>query len=160
MTFRRIIPGLFIIVLSVIIDQLSKLAVERYLPFQQVVEVMPFAALYRTWNDGIAFSFLAGFGSLALVGIAAIVVIVVFWLWLSSPANRPWLNLGYALIIGGAIGNIIDRASYGHVVDFILLYYGDWSFAIFNIADAFISIGVTLIILDEISIYLKQKRLS
>ena len=53
------------------------------------------------------------------------------------------------MIVGGAIGNIIDRAVYGHVVDFILLYYKDWSFAIFNIADSFITIGVILIIYDE-----------
>ncbi|MEP3198643.1 MAG: signal peptidase II [Lentilitoribacter sp.] len=153
----RFIIGAMIISLSVILDQISKLLVELHLPFGEFVAVFPSFAMYRTWNEGVAFSFLAGHGSTALVILAILVVGVVIWLWKSSPKERVWLSAGYAMIIGGAIGNIIDRGLYGHVVDFIMIYYQNWSFAIFNIADCFITIGVILIILDEVWVAYKAK---
>lgn len=157
---NRFIIGAIIISLSVILDQVSKLLVELYLPFAQVIEVFPSFAMYRIWNEGVAFSFLAGYESSALVILALVVVGVVIWLWKSSPKERIWLSAGYAMIIGGALGNIIDRGIYGHVVDFIMIYYQNWSFAIFNIADCFITIGVVFIIFDEIWIAYKARSLS
>lgn len=157
---NRFSLGTIIISICVILDQLSKLLVELYLPFQNIIKIMPSFALFRTWNEGVAFSFLSGYGSIGLVILACFVVCLVIWLWRSSPPERHWLNAGYALIIGGAIGNIIDRGAYGHVIDFIMLYYQQWSFAIFNIADCFISIGVALIIIDEIRDGIRQKRQS
>lgn len=155
---NRFIVGTIIISLSVILDQISKLLVELHLPFGEFVAVFPSFAMYRTWNEGVAFSFLAGHGSTALVILAILVVGVVIWLWKSSPKERLWLSAGYAMIIGGAIGNIIDRGLYGHVVDFIMIYYQSWSFAIFNIADCFITIGVIFIILDEVWVAYKAKK--
>tara|TARA_R110002126_G_scaffold204359_1_gene351762 strand:+ start:1072 stop:1554 length:483 start_codon:yes stop_codon:yes gene_type:complete len=149
MTESRFYQSAFIVSISVILDQLSKLAVELYLPLQGIQPLFTSTALFRTWNEGVAFSFLSSFGSWGLVALSCVVVLLVSWLWYSSPKERTLLNAGYAMIVGGAIGNIIDRAAYGHVVDFILLYYKDWSFAIFNIADSFITIGVILIIYDE-----------
>lgn len=157
---NRFIIGAIIISLSVILDQVSKLLVELYLPFAQVIEVFPSFAMYRIWNEGVAFSFLAGYESSALVILALVVVGVVIWLWKSSPKERVWLSAGYAMIIGGALGNIIDRGLYGHVVDFIMIFYQNWSFAIFNIADCFITIGVVFIILDEAWIAYKSRSLS
>ncbi len=146
---NRFVIGAMIISLSIILDQISKLLVELYLPFGEVIPVIPSFAMYRTWNEGVAFSFLSGHESSALVALAIVVVGVVIWLWKSSPKERVWLSAGYAMIIGGAIGNIIDRGLYGHVVDFVMVYYQGWSFAIFNIADCFITLGVVLIIWDE-----------
>lgn len=154
---NRFLVGAIIISLSVILDQISKLLVELHLPFGQFVAVFPSFAMYRTWNEGVAFSFLADHGSSALVILAIVVVGVVIWLWKSSPKERVWLSAGYAMIIGGAIGNILDRGLYGHVVDFIMIYYKNWSFAIFNIADCFITIGVVFIIVDEIWAAYKTK---
>lgn len=155
MTAARLQIGAMIITISVVLDQISKILIELYLPYQEMVPLLPFTALFRTWNEGIAFSFLSGFGSWGLAAIALVVVGLVIWLWKSSPINRPWLDHGYALILGGAIGNLVDRTLYGHVVDVFLFHYGDWSFAVFNIADACISIGVGIIILDEIRHALK-----
>lgn len=154
---NRFIIGAIIISLSVILDQISKLLVELHLPFGEFIAVFPSFAMYRTWNEGVAFSFLAGHGSTALVILAIFVVGVVIWLWTSSPKERVWLSAGYAMIVGGAIGNIIDRGLYGHVVDFIMIYYQNWSFAIFNIADCFITIGVIFIILDELWVVYKTR---
>jgi signal peptidase II len=155
-TALRLRTGAIIIAICVLLDQISKILIELYLPFQEIVSILPFTALFRTWNEGIAFSFLSGLGSWGLVTIAFIVVALVIWLWASSPSNRLWLDWGYAMIIGGAIGNLVDRMFYGHVVDVFLFHYGQWSFAVFNIADAFISIGVGVIILDEIRHALKS----
>ena len=147
---KRLVYNCFFVLVFVLIDQLSKLLVERFLPFQEVTPIVPSFALFRTWNDGVAFSFLSGFGGLPLVMLALLVISIVIWLWRSSDATRIILNFGYALIIGGAIGNIIDRAIYGHVVDFFLIYYGNWSFAVFNVADSFITVGAILIATDEL----------
>lgn len=149
MAGSRVKLGLVTIIMCIALDQISKMLVESHLPFQTLVPVLPFLAMFRTWNEGVAFSFLSGFGSWGLVILASVVAIIILFLWRSAPENRPWLNIGYGMIIGGAIGNIIDRSIYGHVVDFVLVYYGSWSFAIFNLADSFISIGVALIVLDE-----------
>jgi len=67
---------------------------------------------------------------------------------------------GFAFVWGGAVGNIIDRASYGHVIDFIMLHTANWSFAIFNIADSFISVGAGLVIIDEILAWMRERKAS
>lgn len=155
MTASRLRIGAIIIAISVLLDQISKILIELYLPYQEMVPILPFTALFRTWNEGVAFSFLTGIGSWGLVAIALVVAALVTWLWISSPTSRTWLDWGYAMIIGGAIGNLVDRSLYGHVVDVFLFHYGEWSFAVFNIADASISVGVGIIILDEIRHALK-----
>ncbi len=130
-------------------DQVSKWLVARTLPFAEAVEVMPFLAFFYTHNDGIAFSFLAGMNDIALLVVTCAIILIVVWLWHQVPSDR-WLAMtGFALVVGGAIGNFIDRLRLGHVVDFILLHAGSWSFAIFNLADSFITVGAGLIILDE-----------
>jgi signal peptidase II len=133
----------------VLADQIIKWLVETYLEFQTLVDVLPFLGLYRTWNQGIAFSWLWGMDD-RLLSIMT-VGIIMFVLWLAkqtSPEN--WLaRLGFTMIVGGAIGNLIDRIVYGHVVDYVLFHTPSWSFAVFNLADAFISVGAALIILSE-----------
>ena len=122
MSVSQLRIGAILIAISVLLDQISKILVEIYLPYQDMVPILPFIALFRTWNEGIAFSFLSGLGSLGLVAIALLVVALVIWLWASSPSNRSWLDWGYSMIIGGAIGNLIDRSLYGHVVDMLLFH--------------------------------------
>ena len=152
--------GIMFVVLLIAMDQLTKAWVENSLPFHEAVPVLPFLAWYRTWNEGIAFSFLSFLNDWALVGITILIIIFVLWLWKNADRNRWISQTGFALVIGGAIGNLVDRLFLGHVVDFILFHIGDWSFAVFNLADAFISTGAGLIILDEILHEINARRLA
>jgi signal peptidase II len=139
-----------LVALLLAIDQASKVAVETLLPFQQEIPLIPFLSLFRTWNQGIAFSLLSGMGDVALLALTAAVLAIVLFLWLRTPPGRLLAHLGFAFICGGAIGNLIDRAIYGHVVDFILFHTPSWSFAVFNLADSFITVGAALVVLDEL----------
>ena len=132
------------------LDQIIKYWVETALPFQQPVPVLPFLSWFRTWNEGIAFSLLSFLDDQLLSVLTVMISGFVLWLWLNACRERQLAHAGYALVLGGAIGNLIDRVWYGHVVDFILLHAGNWSFAVFNLADSFITIGAGFIILDEV----------
>ncbi|MDF1608319.1 signal peptidase II [Hoeflea sp. YIM 152468] len=154
----RIAPMLTLITVSVALDQIIKWLVETRLPFHEIVPVIPMFALYRTWNEGIAFSLLKGMPDTWLLALTGLVVVFVLYLWRRTPPGRGIAHLGYALIIGGALGNLIDRAVYGHVVDYILFHTESWSFAVFNLADSFISIGAGLIVLDELIATLHDRK--
>ncbi|MGB7285703.1 MAG: signal peptidase II [Salaquimonas sp.] len=146
---RRRTAGL-ISALAIGSDLAVKSWVESSLPFEQPVPVIPFLSWYRTWNEGIAFSFLSFLNDWVLVGITVLIIIFVLWLWQHTLRERWLSQLGFALVFGGAIGNLFDRVFLGHVVDFIMVHTDTWSFAIFNLADSFISVGAAAIILDEI----------
>lgn len=154
----RVIPMLSLVAAAVVLDQVIKWLVETRLPFHELVPVIPMFALYRTWNEGIAFSMLGGLPDTVLLALTGLVIIFVLYLWWRTPPGRGIAHLGYALIIGGALGNLIDRAIYGHVVDYILFHTETWSFAVFNLADAFISIGAGLIVLDEVIAMLHERK--
>lgn len=156
--FSRPVPVVTFIVLAVVIDQLIKLAVEAWLPFEQPVRIMPMLALYRTYNFGVAFSMLSGMEGWFIVGLRLIVVAFVSWLWWQTPKERGMAHAGYALIIAGAIGNLIDRLLFGYVIDYMLFYTATWSFAVFNLADSFITIGAGFILLDELLLMRGRRR--
>jgi len=147
---KRPATALAVIGLIVAVDQAIKYGVERMMGYQQTIDLLPFFALYRTHNQGIAFSMLWGMGPAALIAISLGVIAFVLWLWRSSPAERVISHIGFALVIGGAIGNLIDRALLGYVIDYFLFHTPVWSFAVFNLADAAITVGAGLIILDEL----------
>ncbi len=136
-------------VVSVALDQWIKYIVETGLPMHEMVDVLPFLALFRTHNTGIAFSMLSDFGSAGLVAVTLGVVAFVMWIASRTDPSQWLARLGFALIIGGAIGNLIDRAALGYVVDYVLFHLPGWSFAVFNLADAFISVGAAMVILEE-----------
>ncbi|KRD73132.1 signal peptidase II [Ensifer sp. ENS10] len=148
--FSRPLPIAVFILLALIADQLIKYLVEIYLPFNQAVHVVPMLALYRTYNYGVAFSMLSGMEGWFIVGMRLAVVAFVLWLWKRTPKDRFFAHFGYALIIAGALGNLVDRLIFGYVIDYILFYTETWSFAVFNLADTFITIGAGAIILDEL----------
>ncbi|KSV88995.1 signal peptidase II [Sinorhizobium sp. GL28] len=148
--FSRPLPIAAFILLALIADQLIKYLVEIYLPFNQAVHVVPMLALYRTYNYGVAFSMLSGMEGWFIVGMRLAVVAFVLWLWKRTPKDRFFAHFGYALIIAGALGNLVDRLIFGYVIDYILFYTETWSFAVFNLADTFITIGAGAIILDEL----------
>ncbi|WP_460035189.1 signal peptidase II [Methylothermus subterraneus] len=130
------------------LDQLTKIWIAARLPLGQSVEVLPCFRLTHVRNPGAAFSFLASasgwqrwlFLGLAVVAAGAILV----WLW-RLDERKPWEGVGLALILGGAIGNFIDRARFGYVIDFLDLYYQSWHWPAFNLADAAITLGVALL---------------
>lgn len=146
----RPLAALIVIVVAVILDQAIKIAVENYLPMQEAVPLLPVLALYRTYNLGVAFSLLSGMEREFIVGMRVLIVAFVVWLWRRTPKDRPFAHSGFALIIAGAIGNLIDGFAYGHVIDYILVHTETWSFAVFNLADSFITVGAGLVILDEL----------
>jgi signal peptidase II len=145
------LPWLALSLLVIVLDQLTKhivlIELEPYIPN----EVIPgFLNWTLAFNTGAAFSFLAGADGWQrwLFGVLAVGVSLMLAFWLTRTARRDWRNaVPFALIIGGAIGNLIDRLRLGHVTDFIQVYYQDWAFPSFNIADSAISIGAVLLIL-------------
>lgn len=144
------LPWLWFSALAIFVDQLSKLWVLQHtLPGQRVPVIDGF--LYRTlfFNRGAAFNFLArgdGWQRWFFIGLA-IVICVGLGVWLFRTARRDWRTaLPVALIIGGALGNAIDRIHSGQVTDFILVYFGHWAYPAFNVADSCITVGVVLLI--------------
>jgi signal peptidase II len=134
----------------VIADQVTKaLVLARFAPGERL-EITGFFNLVLAFNKGAAFSFLAGAGGWQhplLVGFALVAALVVSVLLARSPGRAVFCT-GLALILGGAVGNVIDRLRYGHVVDFLDLHAGGWHWPAFNVADSAITIGAALLILD------------
>ncbi|MEM8539744.1 MAG: signal peptidase II [Pseudomonadota bacterium] len=153
----KILSGFGIVAVSVALDQALKFWVETNMAYQERIELLPVFSLFRTHNEGIAFSMLTNLGPWMLVALAVVVIGFVMWLWRSNPPERWLSHLGFGLIIGGAIGNIIDRSLLGYVVDMFLFSLENWSFAVFNLADAFISVGAAAVILDEFLSWRSQK---
>jgi signal peptidase II len=146
---RAIFPYLLVAVAAVAIDQWVKRFVENGMALHEQVDLLPFLALYHTRNTGIAFSLLADFGDVGLVLVALAVTAVVLALAARTTDRQVLARAGFALVVGGAIGNLIDRATLGYVIDYILFHTPVWSFAIFNLADAFITVGAGLVLLQE-----------
>ena len=144
---------LWLTVLVVAIDQASKILLIAHLEPFRPVAVMPSLNFLLTFNTGVSFSFLQLSGGWQRwpLAIFAVVIVVVLFGWLARmPRDRRLLGAAVAIILGGAVGNLIDRVANGQVTDFIQVYYGTWSFAIFNLADAAITVGVAMILLDNL----------
>lgn len=143
---------LFLLAFVVVaMDQYSKYLCTASLEFGVPVSVFPGFDLLLAHNQGAAFSFLdtaGGWQRWFFAGISSVVsVVLAAWLWRLPPQQRL-LGCALALILGGAVGNLVDRVTLGYVVDFISVYYGQWRFATFNVADAAISCGAALLVLD------------
>lgn len=137
--------GIGVVAAVVILDQLAKLAATAWLPRETAIDVLPILALYRVDNTGIAFSFLAGSGA-ALIVLMIAVSAVVIGFWVAARDGGRLAAAGYALILGGAVGNLIDRLRLGHVVDFLLLHLGNWTLFVFNLADTALTLGPCLLL--------------
>ena len=140
------------------LDQLTKFLVETRLDMHVQVDVLPFFALFRTHNTGIAFSMLSDFGSIGLVAVTVAVTALILWIAARTEPGQHLARFGFALIVGGALGNLVDRVWHGYVIDFFLFHLPEWSFAIFNLADAFITLGAGMVILDEFLIWRRARR--
>jgi signal peptidase II len=154
---RRLASYAGLVAVAIALDQWIKYLVETRLALHEPVDLLPFLALYRTYNTGVAFSMLSSFGDTGLIVVSLAVIAFVLYL-ASRSAGEQWLaRIGFALIIGGAIGNLIDRAVYGHVIDYILFHTPVWSFAVFNLADAFITVGAILVLAEEFLGWRRQR---
>jgi signal peptidase II len=137
--------GLAIVAATVVLDQIAKLVAVAELPLGSAIQILPILTLYRVENTGIAFSFLSGSG-VPLIVMTVIIAVVVVGFWVRATDGGKLAAAGFALIVGGAIGNLIDRVRLGSVVDFLLLHFGDRTLFVFNIADTALTLGPALLI--------------
>jgi len=139
--------------LVIVLDQLTKILADQYLQYHQPVALMPMFNFTLMYNKGAAFSFLANQGGWQrwfFLGLTSVVSVFIF-LWIRKlKASQVLQYSALALILGGAIGNLIDRAIYGHVIDFLDVYYNQRHWPAFNLADSAISVGAVLLIYDTI----------
>ena len=144
---------LILSLLVVVLDQLSKQLAEASLLVFERVPLLPGFNLTLVYNEGAAFSFLSdqgGWQRWFFVVLATVVTLVlVFWLSRLKRSERL-MAIALGLIIGGALGNLIDRVLWGHVIDFIDLYYRQWHWPAFNVADSAITLGVVFIFVDAL----------
>ena len=141
---------LWLSLLVIGLDQVSKQLAESSLMVFETIPVIPFLNLTLAYNEGAAFSFLSdqgGWQRWLFAGLAMVVTLILIG-WLGRLKSEKILAISLSLVIGGAVGNLIDRLLYGHVIDFIDVYYQQWHWPAFNIADSAISIGVVLMLLD------------
>lgn len=140
--------------LVLVADQLTKIWVLQRFELGESIQLLPVFNFTYARNYGAAFSFLgdAGCWQRWLFTLIAVVVSIVISVWLSRLQRAEWkLSLALVLIVAGAIGNLIDRSLYGYVVDFLHVYYQEWHYPVFNIADCAITIGAGLLIWDSFS---------
>ena len=147
-----LLSWLAIAVLIGVADQFTKALIIGSFQHGEGITVTTYFNVVRVHNEGAAFSFLAGASGwqrwfFTALGLAAAVFIV--WM-LRTHGGQRLFGFALALILGGAVGNVIDRLLHGYVVDFIQIHYGDWYFPSFNVADSAISVGAACLILDEI----------
>ena len=138
--------------LVIVVDQLTKLAILQNLPYGGPgINVLPVFNIVHVYNTGAAFSFLAdqaGWQRWFFALFAIVVSLVMLVALRRQAASLWWSNCAFVLVIGGAIGNLIDRLAYGHVVDFLLFYWQTHTFPAFNIADCAITVGAIMIVLE------------
>jgi signal peptidase II len=150
---RKALTWLWLSALVVVLDQITKVLATAHLVLHEPVAVVPFFDLTLTHNTGAAFSFLSqagGWQRWFFVGVAlAVSTALVTWLTRVPPGDRRVAG-GLALVLGGALGNLVDRLALGYVVDFIDLHYGGWHWPAFNLADSAISVGVALLLWDAL----------
>jgi signal peptidase II len=141
--------------LAVILDQASKLAIDASMQLYQSIELIPFFNLTYVRNTGAAFSFLSEAGGWQrwFFAILASIISIVLTVWLAKLKKHEILMAAsLSLILGGAIGNLIDRVLYGYVIDFLDIYYQSWHWPAFNVADSAITVGVILMLLESVGV--------
>jgi signal peptidase II len=146
------LPWLGLALAILIADQFTKVLIMGYYRLGDSTYLTPFFNIVRAHNTGAAFSFLAGASGwqrwfFTAVGIVAAVIII--WL-LRSHAGQKLFSFALASILGGAVGNVVDRLLHGYVVDFIQVHWRGWYFPAFNVADSAITVGAACLILDEL----------
>jgi signal peptidase II len=145
-------PWIGVALIVILFDQLTKIAVQKVFAYGEPHALAPFFNLILVYNKGAAFSFLAmagGWQRWAFTALGVVAAIVICYLLKKHSGQRMFCT-ALSLIMGGAIGNVIDRIAYGHVIDFLDFHVNAWHWPAFNLADTGITIGAVLLILDEL----------
>jgi signal peptidase II len=146
------LPWLGLALAIIIVDQFTKVLILGYYQLGDSTYVTSFFNVVRAHNTGAAFSFLAGASGWQrwfFTVIGAVAAVFIIWM-LRSHAGQRLFSFAMACILGGAIGNVVDRLLYGYVVDFVQLHWRGWYFPAFNVADSAITVGAACLILDEL----------
>lgn len=144
---------LWLSLLVIVLDQVSKQLAENFLLMYQPIAVLPGFNLTLSHNEGAAFSFLSTAGGWQrwFFTVLALVVSAVLIVWLKRlNRDEKWIAFALAMILGGAIGNVIDRILFGYVIDFLDVFYDVYHWPTFNLADSAITLGVTILIIDSL----------
>ncbi len=160
---RPIPIALFLATIVVALDQATKAYVVATLKLYEHVEVLPFFSWVRAHNPGAAWSFLADAGGWQrwfFVAVGVLFCAIVWYELRQLPAKARLLPIAFGFLLGGAVGNMIDRALQGYVVDFVLVHYGTWSFPAFNVADSAITIGALLFLWSLLGDWRRQRALA
>lgn len=142
---------LLLAVIVIILDQTSKAAIDSHFAYGEALAVTSFFNLVLAHNTGAAFSFLSDAGGMQRWLFSFIAVVASVWIiWLlRKHQSEKLFSFALAFILGGALGNLIDRIAYGYVVDFLDFHWDGYHFAAFNVADSAITCGAALLILDS-----------
>lgn len=150
---------LWLSLLAIGLDQASKLAIDNSMQLYESIPILPCFNLTYVHNTGAAFSFLSEAGGWQrwFFAVLALTISLVLGVWLARlQKHETFLAVALSLVLGGAIGNLIDRLSYGYVIDFLDVYYNDWHWPAFNIADSAITLGVALMFLESLGVGRRQ----
>jgi signal peptidase II len=154
MTDVRLRQAVFVALLVVAVDQVTKAIVERTMALHETIPLIPGFSLTYVRNTGAAFGMLSGAPAGLRLPLFLLVTVVAVWALVSylraAPAHRRVLVWALGGILGGAVGNFICRLRYGEVVDFFHLHWGEWSWPMFNVADSAISVGVAIVLLESL----------
>ena len=158
----RFFAWMAVAALVIVADQVTKWAIIEWVSLYEKVPLNSFINLTHQRNTGAAFSFLADAGGWQrwfFVVLASVVsVVIAVWMWRIRHERLAVLSAGLALVLGGALGNLIDRAQYGYVTDFIQVWFGDWAYPSFNVADVGITVGAPLLIIDALFFSGREKQ--
>ena len=146
------LPWLGLALILLIADQFTKVLILGYYKLGDATYITDFFNVVRVHNAGAAFSFLAqasGWQRWFFTGVGVAAALFIVWL-LKSHAGQKLFSFALSCILGGAVGNVIDRAMHGYVVDFLDFHYAGWHFPAFNVADSAITVGAVCLILDEL----------
>ncbi len=149
-----------VVVVALVLDQASKWLVLEHLRVAEPLPVTGFLNLTLVFNRGAAFGFLndaAGWQLLLFATIAVLVVVYLAWQITDGGWRSVLTVYAFGLIAGGALGNLVDRVRFGHVVDFIDVHFGGWHFWIFNVADSALSVGVALVLLEGVIEFRRER---
>ena len=159
MNLKQFIIGIILILsLTILLDQLTK-----YIAFivlfkeKQVLIINHYLNFRPVWNDGISFGMLQGYGNFGRISFIIIAISISLWIILYSRKLNIIGFVGYNMIAGGALGNVIDRLIHGKVIDFIDVHYKEYHWPTFNMADSFIFMGVLLFIYNELTVFKGKK---
>ena len=147
----RLIPGVLTVLAILIADQWSKFAITSHFAYGETLPVTSFFNLVLVYNEGAAFSFLSnasGWQKPFFIGITVVAMAAIIWMMIRHKQDKLFC-WGLTLVMGGALGNLIDRIRLGHVIDFLDFHFNGWHFWAFNVADSAITVGACLLILDS-----------